>query len=56
VFHISNWGFGALFVVVKPTKPPVATGLVTNRRLFWKLYYQTIPGVDIGHFIPRQWL
>jgi len=31
--------------VAKPTKDPVATGLVTNRRLFQKLYDQTIPAV-----------
>jgi len=32
----------------KPAKAPVATGLVTNRRLFRKLYYHTMPAVTYG--------
>jgi len=37
-------GLEALFGGISPPKFPGATGLVTNRRLFRKLYYQTIPG------------
>jgi len=43
VFHIPIVGDLKLFWGAKPTKAPVATGLVTNRRLFRKLYYQTMP-------------
>ena len=44
-YSVSYFNFGGLvfFEGSKPTKTPVATGLVTNRRLFRKLYYQTIP-------------
>jgi len=34
---------GALFGA-KPTKDPVAMRLITNRHLFRKLCYQTMPG------------
>jgi len=37
MFHISVWGLGALFGWAKPTKAPVATGLVTNKYLFRKV-------------------
>ena len=42
--HLNFGGFVA-FGGVKPTKVPVATERVTNRRLFRKLYYQTTPAV-----------
>jgi len=52
-FTLGDWSFvcGA-----KPTKPPVATGLVANSRLFQKLYYQTMPWWDIGLLDAQQWL
>jgi len=42
VFHIG--GLGALFGGLTSTKAPMATGLVTNRRLFRRLYYPNMPG------------
>jgi len=38
------WGTLGFFWGAKPTKAPVTMGLVTNRRLFRKLYDQTMPG------------
>jgi len=32
-----------VYLGAKLTKTPVAMGLVTNRRLFRKLYHQTMP-------------
>jgi len=45
VYGVSYFNFGGLGACwgAKPTKAPVVTGLVTNRRLFRKLYYQTMP-------------
>jgi len=40
-----NFGGFVAFCGTKPTKAPVAMGLVTNRRPFRKLYYQTMPAV-----------
>jgi len=42
VIHISE--IEVLFGGIRPSKPPVPTGLVTNSRLFRTLYYQTMPG------------
>jgi len=44
IYSVSYFNFGGLvaFWGAKPTKAPVATELVTNRRLFRKLYYQTM--------------
>ena len=44
MFRSSIWG-GWKFVWwgLSPPKPPVAMELVTNRHLFQKLYYQTMP-------------
>ena len=44
-YSVSYFNFGGFvaFWWAKRTKAPVATGLVTNRRLFRKLYYQTMP-------------
>jgi len=44
VFQISILGLGALFGGAKSTKVPVATGMITSKRLFRNLYYQTMPG------------
>jgi len=44
VFQISILGLGALFGEAKSTKVPMATGMVTNKRLFRNLYYQTMAG------------
>jgi len=44
VFHFSHWGDWSFVCGAKPTKAPVAPGLVTNSRLFRKLHYQTMPG------------
>jgi len=44
VIHISHWGDWSFVWGNKATKPPVGTGLVTNSRLFRKLYYQIMPG------------
>jgi len=50
VFHISILGDLLLFCGAKTTKATVETGLVTNRRLFRKLYYQTMPAVTYRPF------
>jgi len=52
IYSASYFNFGGFvaFLGVKPTKAPVPTGLVTNRRLFRKLYYQTMPAVTIRPF------
>jgi len=42
VSYFNFWGLVA-FWGAKPTKAPVATGLITNGYLFRKLYYQTMP-------------
>jgi len=41
VFHKGLW---ALLVRPSSPKPPMAMVLVTNRRVFRKLYYQIMPG------------
>jgi len=45
VSHLTFGRLGVLFGGLSSPKLSVATGLVTNRRLFWKPYYQTMPGV-----------
>jgi len=50
IYSVSYFNFGVLVACLgsKPTKDPVATGLVTNRRLFRKLYYQIMPAGLFG--------
>jgi len=45
IYGVSYFNFGGFvaFWGAKPTKAPVAMGLISNRSLFRKLYHQTMP-------------
>jgi len=53
IYSVSYFNFGRFtaFWGAEPTKAPVATGLITNRRLFRKLYYQTMPAGTLGFWM-----